>query len=1033
MHPARKRLLAFGLVTTASFGAAGFLDTPTLPTRSEARPQPASTSESKEHAGASSLESFDLLKERGRPHSLSSGVRHVYHVDLKSGQLLRVIAQQKGIDVQLSLFDPANAPLLIIDSPNSKYGPEPILLVAGRSGSFSIVVTTDNDPPPNASYLIEMARVQPATKWDRQRASALESYYRARELSRRGADMKTKEKAFLAAEAALRRAGPWDLHAAAWSDLGKLYGRLGDWQKAAAANERAAQLFHRIGEKGQEARALHEMGENEEHIPDIGGTLRHWAQARNLARQAQDQRTEAMTLSSLGMFYAERADAWNAESCLREAIRLWEQCGDNDGEVSALMGLGLLYDNIGQNEKAQQVYRDALQKQKLSVSSRAIILTQMGNSYIYEGRPDLAFERFRQAQEVQRDRDSESEANILTGFGLTFAAIHKYRDALDPYQKALTIYQNRHDLRNQAILFLNIGWTLGVLNRYQESRQSFNHSLLLSRKLGNSLLEAGAFLGFAWVERSRGHLSEAQRQGEQALKLIESMRSGTEDQGARLSFFSGKQDVYDLLVNVLMDQYKRQGSPDLLARGLEISESARARALLDTLGERDRPSSDQVMGILKLKEIQQRVLDPETVLLEYSLGRASSYLWMVTQKEIKVFSLPDRRQIEMLARYAYQKLQRSHLPEEQDAARHAARELSHVLLGPVADQLGKRRLLIVPSGALQSISFAVLPDPAIQASGKTPRQAWPEPLMLRHEIIYAPSASVLAEIRRARAGRRPAKGLLAMLADPVFELDDQRFLRRNFKRRDMSDPVLGHLRRLPGSRREADAISSSLPAGDVLKAVGFEANRDLFIRGRVGDHKILHLATHTFYPADHPSLAAIVLSRFDEKGKARNGLLRINDIIGLDLLSDLVVLSSCSSALGENVLGEGTVGWSHAFLSAGASSVVTSVWDVEDESTAELMRNVYKNMFSGRRSPSQALREAQIAMWKDRRYSSPYFWGGFIAQGEWQNLLTSLNKNALGVSPQGGDLRSPSTKTNPLIGSLRKLREGAGGGYRRRF
>jgi CHAT domain-containing protein len=1034
MYPVWKRFMAFCLVITAGWGVAGFLNTPTLPTRPAAHPEPTSTREIKEHADTSALENFDLVRERGKSHWLFSGVRHVYHVYLKSGQLLHVVVQQKGIDVRLTLSGPANAPLLTIDSTNSKSGPEPILLVAGTSGSFSIAVTTGNDPPPpSASYLIETVRVQPATQWDRQRAAALESYYRARELSRSEPEMKMKmkEKAFLTAEAALRRAGPRDLHAAVWEDLGKIYRDFGDWQRAAAANQRAARLFHLIGEKKHEAVALHEMGNSEQQIPDIEGALRHWTQARDLARRAQDQRIEAMALSSLGMFYAERADAWNAETYLPEAIRLWKQCGDSDGEVSALNALGLLYDNMGQNEKAQQVYREALLKKKLSTVNRAIILTQMGNSYIYEERPGLAFNCFRQAYEIQRGQGTESEANILTGFGLTFAAMHRYRDALGPYQKALKIYQDRHDLRNQSILFLNIGWTLGVLKRYQESSQSFNHSLLLSRKLKNSLLEAGAYLGFAWIERSRGHLGEAQRQGEQALSLIESMRSGTENPEARLSFFSGKQDVYDLLVNVLMDQYKLHGSSDLLARGIEISESARGRALLDTLGERDQPSPDRIMRLLTLKEIQQRVLDPETILLEYSLGRTSSYLWMVTQGEIKVFVLPDRQQIETLAKYAYQKIQRSHLPEEQAEASRAARDLSHVLLGPVADQLGTRRLLIVPSGALQSISFAVLPDPAVPVSGKDPNEAWPEPLMLRHEIIYAPSASVLAEIRRARAGRRPAKGLLAMLADPVFELDDKRILSKSITRRGMSDPVLGHLSRLPGSRREADAISSSLPAEGVLKAVGFEANRDLFTSGRLGDHKILHLATHTFYPADHPSLASIVLSRFDERGRARNGLLKISDITGMEFHSDLVVLSSCSSALGKNILGEGTVGWSHAFLSAGASSVVTSVWDVEDESTAELMKNVYKNIFSRRLPPSQALREAQIAMWKDGRHNSPFFWGGFIAQGEWQNLSISLNKSALDVSSQDGDLRSPSTKINPLTGSLRTLGEGAGGDHRR--
>jgi CHAT domain-containing protein/Tfp pilus assembly protein PilF len=1002
-----KRILACGVLLGSSLGAAGFLVTPKASSR-PAPVQPIAARPVEARPTVRTEKTFELLKARGKPLFLSARVRHIYRVDLRTGQLLQATIQQRGIDVRLEVFGPAKKLLLVVDSPNSNKGQEPVLLVAETTGTYEISVTTSVEPQRGTSYVVDTAQVTPSSERDRRKAVALGSYFRAREMGRHEGGNLYK-KALLSAEAALGDTGQWYLQAKAGMDLGKLYRDEGAWEKAVAIERRAAGLFHRLGQKAEEAGALHELGISEQQTFEIDKALGHWESAQALAHAAGAQRPEAIALATLGMFYAERADAWRAGRYLQEAVRLSKRCGDAAIQARALSGFGLLYTNLRQNEKAQEVYLSALRIPGLDPRARAEVLTQMGNAYIYDNKPDLAIQCFQKAYPMQKGgRDPDNEASTLVGFGLTLVAMRDLRGALGSYGQALKIYQVRNDLRNQSILLMNIGWTLGLLNRYEGARESFDRALFLSRKLKNPLLEAGAFLGSGWIERHRGNLSEAQRRGEQALKLIESMRKGTQDREDRVSFFSGKQDIYDLLINVLMDQYERKHSPDLLAKALQTSERARARDLLDILGQRDRPSSGPSMRILTLRDIQQQVLDPETILLEYSLGREKSYLWLVTQDKIERFVLPDREQIESLAGDAYEKLQRSHLPGRKRAAAQATLKLSRVLLGPVADQLGKLRLLIVTSGALQSIPFGVLPDPRSQLAGAG-SQTWPEPLLVQHELVYEPSASALAEIRRVRVGRQTATGLLAALGDPLFKRKNQRGSEGGSMPQEVSDPFWDLLSPLPGSRREVDAITAGLPSQGVLKAVGADANRDLVTSGKLEDYKVLHLATHSFYPAGHPEFAAIVLSRFDARGKPREGLLRIKDIASLNFRADLVALSSCSSALGKNVLGEGTVGWSHAFLAAGASSVVTSVWDVEDESTAKLMPDMYQNIFSRHMSPSQALREAQISMWKNPRRNAPWFWAGFIAQGEWQNLVISLNKNSAAVSPQRGDSRSPST------------------------
>jgi CHAT domain-containing protein len=202
----------------------------------------------------------------------------------------------------------------------------------------------------------------------------------------------------------------------------------------------------------------------------------------------------------------------------------------------------------------------------------------------------------------------------------------------------------------------------------------------------------------------------------------------------------------------------------------------------------------------------------------------------------------------------------------------------------------------------------------------------------------------------------------------------------------------------------------------VMKALGFEANRDLVISGKLGLFRIVHFATHTFFRAKQAELAAIILSHFDKRGQARDYLLRTQDISSLDLRADLVVLSSCSSGLGKNVPGEGIAGFPQAFLSAGALGVVMSVWDVEDRSTSVLMTLFYRNMLIRGMSPSTALKEAQVSMWKDPRHNAPWFWAGFLAQGEWKNPMVPLNKSSSGVSSERGGPKIPSmTTTSPLI------------------
>jgi len=487
---------------------------------------------------------------------------------------------------------------------------------------------------------------------------------------------------------------------------------------------------------------------------------------------------------------------------------------------------------------------------------------------------------------------------------------------------------------------------------------------------------------------------------------------------------------------------------------------------------------------LTAKQIQQQLLDPNTVLLEYSLGEERSYVFAVTQSSLQAFELPKRAEIERAARRVYDLLTIRNHPvkgESEDQTRKrqaqaeteypaAAAELSRMVLGSVSAKLGGKRLLVVADGALQYIPFAMLPDPA-RSTSITAARRQQVPLVVNHEIVNLPSASVLAVLRQEAQGRKHAPKAVAVIADPVFDLNDSRLTaamrprapavhlagtsatrgaepasgtedsettqtasvakpveaaatpvqavaevtkKDNTAAPDPLADLLGDdllneadstsahlltrsaddlglsrdgklsLPRLLFSRQEADAIRAVTPVGQVKEAVDFQASRSAALSPDLRNYRIVHFATHGLLNSEHPELSGLVFSLVDEHGQPQDGFLQLQDIYNLDLPADLVVLSACETGLGKEINGEGLIGLTRGFMYAGATRVVASLWNVSDAATASLMAEFYRAMEKDHMPPAAALRAAQIHMWQQKRWSSPYYWAAFQIQGEWK-------------------------------------------------
>jgi CHAT domain-containing protein len=189
---------------------------------------------------------------------------------------------------------------------------------------------------------------------------------------------------------------------------------------------------------------------------------------------------------------------------------------------------------------------------------------------------------------------------------------------------------------------------------------------------------------------------------------------------------------------------------------------------------------------------------------------------------------------------------------------------------------------------------------------------------------------------------------------------------------------------LPFTRREATSIVKLLPQRQRFLALDFKASKATATSPELSQYRIVHFATHGLLDSIRPELSGLVLSLVDEQGNPQDGFLQLHEVYNLNLPAELIVLSSCRTGLGKEIRGEGMVGLTRGFMYAGAARLVTSLWKVDDEATAELMKRFYTKMLGESERPASALRAAQIEMWRQKDWKSPFYWAAFTFQGEWR-------------------------------------------------
>ncbi|HSS50133.1 MAG TPA: CHAT domain-containing tetratricopeptide repeat protein, partial [Thermoanaerobaculia bacterium] len=869
--------------------------------------------------------------------SMVLGLPDVYEVDLPAGFFADLGVEQKGIDVAVTVTAPDGRQLAASDSLYGAKGWEPVPIVTERAGRYRLEVRARPTPLP-ARYEVRLVALRPATPRDRARVAA-EGLFAA-------AAFPQALSAFRALGERSREADVLYAMACAGSNL--------DRAKEALA------LFRSLGREREAGRALNDLGRLYRAQGDLRQALAAYREALALNRRLGEVWAQAVTLQGLGMVYRSSGETGKAIDHYEEALALWRKLGDRLGEARTLATLGDLYQSVGDPQQAMDRLEPAL---ALFVSAgrpreEASALTSLGDALSRKGEGAKAIATLERALAIERQNgDRAGEARTRNDLGWVYILRHDWRHVRESFARARALYRQAGDRPAEAVAVANVAWADAEAGRLQEAITGYGEALPLLAAFGDRDAEASALLGLAQARRDLRDLAGAQAAVEQGIERVESLRGTSASLDLRAAFLASRQQLYAFEIDLLMERHRRQPGAGWDARGLAGAERARARGLLDLLAEsgadlrrgvdpallaradaadRRVDEADRLRGQhrsleaeqalrqaladadraqtelrlaspayaaltqphpLSVPEIRCQVLDSGTLLLEYHLGRERSFLWAVTEKGLTAYELPRRAEIEETARRGYELLERSRETLAQRPAEEALAGLSDLLLKPVAGLLEGKRLLIVPDGALHYLPFGALPIPGSS-----------EPLVVGHEVVTSPSASALAVARRELAGRRPVPGTLAVVADPVFDAGDPRVSRRpavaTVAWRGSSSGSGDRFQRLGYSHAEAEALDALVPAAERLDALGFKASRETVLSGALARYRIVHFATHGLLDTGNPGLSKLVLSQVDEQGRPRNGFVWAHEIYGLKLPADLVVLSACHTALGQEIRGE---------------------------------------------------------------------------------------------------------------------------------
>ncbi len=673
----------------------------------------------------------------------------------------------------------------------------------------------------------------------------------------------------------------------------------------------------------------------------------------------------------------------------------------------------------------------------------AATLNNLGFSHVKKGLTtgsrddyDRAFDYFSRAQAAAaRAGNKEYEVAILNNLGSLKAHLEENLDALYYLNKAKSLAEELKLTSYLASIYTNIGIIYGRLGDYQNSTLFYDKAIGLAvaekeiRTLWESYLEKANLL------RKQGQIDQAKFYYLNSINIIESLRSQLLTEEDKSSFFGSDKrlDAYYNLTDLLINQKSKGSIRPEPAQAFNFTERAKARAFLESIEasrvsqqfpvdmrlanrekelmndlsriytrlitpEVDEKERTRLLGQVKLLEeelenvrrqirsknpafasltypeiisydqARKEFVDHKTAVFAFQVGKESAYAFCLSSRGLNVYPIPTQKKLrEMVIGH------RRAISDTDNQDFSSGYELYKALIEPGLEkglEKSLKKIMIIPDDILTILPFETLVLSSQPAD-------W---LIKNFTIYYAPSLSSLKGIthfQNRKNRKKPSFNLLAV-GDPYYGELEEKYVELSTKTIFQDLYSLSDMKfyRLRYSDEEVRRISGQIPRSRVLTRE--KASEDLVKRANLADYRMLHFAAHGLIDDQKPARSAIVLTL--DNDPTEDGFLQMREILNLKLNADLVVLSSCQTGLGQFIRGEGVEGLSRAFFYAGASSVLMSLWTVNDQVASQFMERYYLHL-KGMQTQADALRQVKLEMIDSGVVSHPYYWAAFILNG----------------------------------------------------
>jgi CHAT domain-containing protein len=800
--------------------------------------------------------------------------------------------------------------------------------------------------------------------------------------------------------------------------IGVTHYRLNNLRKFFSFNKKALKIAEELKHRKEEGRCLNNIGTYYWNLNNYSLALNYYERAFEIARKEKDKSGEGICLTNIGIIYKQLGNYDRALEYFTKVLKIdtdlenWDYISMDLNDIgTTYRAKGVTSGNKKDLNKAIDYYQKCLSLIKKGVDKQieVYVLNNMSNVYTDLKRYSDALKFFelgyKKAKEIQ---DIEAMGMILTNMGIVYYNQENYEESTKYYQEAINLSIGKDQILWEA--YMESARAYEKQKDYKKALEFYKKSIKTTEDIRSTIdLEElkAKFLGtdkridaYHYIINLLANPSEFHPTEEnklEAFNYLEKAKARAFLDSLELSKVDLSEGVDPELLNREKEIMKDISQVHTKLQAAEPSPEAK-KALkedlkkfeneLETLKREMRRKSPayadiQYPEIIKLKEVQEKLLDGKTAFFEYCIGKEHSFAFAITKKDLKIFPLPKRENLQaQIVDY---------LKAVNDKDNHNFQPGYNLFTMLVLPGLDKniKNIIFIPDDILHFFPFETL----ITHSDSN------EWLIKNYNISYAPSISSLREIiqRKKSNGEKPRKDILAF-GDPYFgkletEENGNNIFQDFFSSNVYSAGALNFYR-LKYSGIEIDKISLLFKKSKIKVFRRKNASEEQLKKPGLNleDYKIIHFATHSIIDNKIPARSSIVLSL--DEDQTEDGFLQMREIYNLKLNSDLVTLSSCQTGLGELIRGEGIEGINRAFFYAGTSSVLMSLWAVHDQASYQLMERFYYHLRSSE-SIKNALRKAKLEMINSGVLSHPYYWAGFIASGKTDKVVFPSLRNKL--------------------------------------